>query len=48
MTIDPKTAAGRSEYQEQTYHFCSPGCKKAFDKEPQQYIGRKHEHSSHH
>ena len=48
MTTDPKTAAGKSEYQGQTYYFCSPGCKKAFDKEPQQYVGRKHEHNMHH
>jgi len=48
MTIDPKTAAGKSEYQGQTYCFYSPGCKKAFDKEPQKYVGMKHEHGSHH
>ena len=48
MTCDPKTAAGKSEYQGQTYYFCSPGCKKAFDKEPQQYVGTKQDHSSHH
>ena len=37
MDIDPKTAAGNSEYQGQTVYFCSLGCKKAFDKEPQKY-----------
>jgi YHS domain-containing protein len=37
MDVDPKTAAGKSEYQGKTYYFCSPGCKKAFDKEPQKY-----------
>jgi YHS domain-containing protein len=37
MEIDPKTAAGKSEYQGKTYYFCSLGCKKAFDKEPQKY-----------
>lgn len=39
MEIDPKTAAGKTEYQGQTYYFCSTGCKKAFDKEPQKYVG---------
>ena len=38
MEIDPKTAAGKSEYQGQTYYFCSTGCKKDFDKDPQKYI----------
>jgi len=49
MDIDPKTAAGKSEYKGQTYYFCSLGCKRAFDKEPQKYVG--HEaaaHSGHH
>ena len=38
MEIDPKDAAGTSDYQGQTYYFCSPGCKKQFDKNPQQYV----------
>ncbi len=38
MDVDPKNAAGKSEYQGETYYFCSPGCKKDFDKEPQKYI----------
>ena len=47
MEIDPKTAAGTSEYQRQTYYFCSPGCKKSFDKEPAKYVGQS-EHGHHH
>ena len=38
MDVDPKTAAGKSDYKGQTYYFCSNGCKKAFDKEPEKYI----------
>jgi YHS domain-containing protein len=38
MDVDPKTAAGKSEYKGQEYYFCSPGCKKAFDKEPEKYV----------
>lgn len=38
MEIQPTSAAGKSEYQGQTYYLCSGGCKKAFDKEPQKYI----------
>jgi YHS domain-containing protein len=40
MQVDEKKAAGKSEYQGQTYYFCSPGCKAAFDKEPQKYAGK--------
>jgi YHS domain-containing protein len=40
MDIDPATAAGASEYKGQTYYFCSPGCKQAFDQEPEKYIGQ--------
>jgi YHS domain-containing protein len=40
MDIDPATAAGTSEYNGQTYYFCSPGCKKSFDKDPEKYVGQ--------
>jgi len=40
MEVTPETAAGKSEYQGQTYYFCSPGCKKSFDKEPEKYMGK--------
>ena len=39
MDVDPKTAAGKSTYQGKTYYFCSPGCKRDFDKEPGKYVG---------
>jgi YHS domain-containing protein len=51
MDVDPKTAAGESEYKGQTYYFCSPGCKKTFDANPEKYVGQSHEahgHSDHH
>ncbi len=38
MDIEPAQAAGTSEYQGQTYYFCSIGCKRQFDKDPQRYI----------
>jgi Cu+-exporting ATPase len=38
MEIDPTTAAGKSEYRDETYYFCAPGCKVAFDKEPERYL----------
>ena len=48
MDVDEKTAAGKSEYKGQTYYFCSVGCKKSFDKEPEKYVGKEaspHKHS---
>ena len=48
MEVDEKKAAGKSEHKGQTYYFCSPGCKKSFDKEPQKYVGKKQEeHAGH-
>ena len=38
MTVDTATAKHKSEYQGQTYYFCAPGCKRAFDTNPEQYI----------
>ena len=29
---------GQSDYQGTTYYFCAPGCKVAFDKEPEKYL----------
>ena len=48
MDIDPATAAGTSEYKGQTYYFCSLGCKKSFDKEPEKYLGKTGEHTHQH
>jgi len=44
MDIDPATAAFTSEYKAQMYCFCSLGCKKSFDKEPEKYLGQEHDH----
>ena len=46
MDIDPATAAGTSEYKGQIYYFCSLGCKKSFDKEPEMYLGNTDEHQT--
>jgi YHS domain-containing protein len=39
MQVDEQNAAGQSQYQEQTYYFCSQSCKQKFDQNPQQYAG---------
>ena len=38
MNVEEKTAKFRSEYKGRTYYFCAPGCKKAFDSEPEKYL----------
>ena len=37
MEIDPASAAGSSEYEGRTYHFCNLNCKQSFDAEPEKY-----------
>jgi YHS domain-containing protein len=48
MEVDEASAAGQSEYQGTTYYFCSPSCKRAFDKEPEKYLGQPGHDMSHH
>lgn len=40
MECDPEHAAGSSKFADQTYYFCSPGCKDKFDRDPQRYVGQ--------
>lgn len=48
MEVDPGRAAAKSEYKGQTFHFCSNGCKTAFDQNPEKYVVQPAEHGSHH
>ncbi|HZE23251.1 MAG TPA: YHS domain-containing protein, partial [Blattabacteriaceae bacterium] len=38
MDVDSARAAGSSEYKGQTYYFCSPGCVKRFNADPEKYL----------
>lgn len=38
MQVTYDTAQARSEYNGQTYYFCSMDCKEAFDRDPERYI----------
>jgi YHS domain-containing protein len=40
MEVDAKSAAGKSDYKGKTYYFCSPGCKRTFDDDPEKYAGK--------
>jgi YHS domain-containing protein len=53
MEVDEKTAQWTSTYQGKTYYFCAPGCKSAFDRDPEKYLSEPeghsgHDHSAHH
>jgi YHS domain-containing protein len=37
MDVEESTAKHTTEYGGQTYYFCAPGCKKAFEAEPEKY-----------
>jgi YHS domain-containing protein len=41
MDVDEKTAPAKSEYKGKTYYFCAPGCKREFDKAPENFVGEK-------
>ena len=48
MEVNEKSAAGKSDFQGQTYYFCSLGCKKSFDKEPAKYASQPHNSGTEH
>ncbi len=39
MDVDTDSPpGGQSEHQGATYYFCAPGCKVAFDRDPERYL----------
>lgn len=38
MDVDEASAKHTSQHGGQTYYFCAPGCKKAFEAEPEKYL----------
>jgi YHS domain-containing protein len=38
MGVNEREAAEKSEYNGKVYYFCSPGCKKMFDKDPESFL----------
>jgi len=39
MDVDEDTAKFKTEHKGETYYFCAPGCKKAFEENPAEYVG---------
>lgn len=53
MDVDPATAEHTSQHDGTTYYFCAPGCKRAFDADPERYLhggatSHDHHHGHHH
>ena len=47
MTV-PTGASGRPyDYDGMTYHFCSAGCRSAFEQDPTAYTGQEAHHADH-
>ena len=44
MDVTYETAQARTEYDGQTFYFCSLDCKEAFDRDPEKYV-REEEHA---
>ena len=41
MEVDEQSAEGSSQYQGESYYFCSQDCKQKFDRNPEQYARQK-------
>ncbi len=46
MEVDEKTATLKSEYKGKTYYFCAPGCKQAFEQNPERYVEKERKQES--
>src|SRR5262245_23158432 len=40
MAVDPATAAGKFDYEGETYYFCHPNCLRKFSAAPQDYLNK--------
>lgn len=38
MEVDERKASATSVYKGKKYYFCAPGCKRAFDQNPEKYL----------
>ena len=48
MEVNTDTAQWKTDYNGQSYYFCSPGCKRSFEKEPEKYLSPDHKPSMGH
>ena len=45
MSVDSSTAKHSAEHNGQTYYFCAPGCKRAFEADPEKFLDPAHKPS---
>lgn len=38
MEVNEKTAKWKTQHKGKTYYFCAPGCKSAFEENPDSYL----------
>ena len=38
MKVDKQNPKGTHEHDGQTYYFCSPGCERSFEKDPEKFL----------
>jgi YHS domain-containing protein len=38
IDVDPATTQQKAKYQGETYYFCGPGCRKAFETDPAKFL----------
>ncbi len=38
MEVNEKTAKWKTQHKGKTYYFCAPGCKNAFEENPDSYL----------
>jgi len=48
MEVDEKTAPAKYEYKGKVYYFCAPGCKTAFEKDPERFLKEEQGQGMHH
>jgi Cu+-exporting ATPase len=40
MDVEPSRAAAQSDYEGDTYYFCSRQCQQRFDSDPESFVSR--------
>ncbi len=46
MAVDPARARWTSSREGQTYYFCAPGCKQAFEADPAHFLAAEDRHDT--
>jgi len=44
MEVNEDKAKWKSEHKGKEYYFCAPGCKKAFEENPEKYLSGEQSH----